>query len=56
MQTSTDPDNSQTICQRHDSSSSAESICQSGGSMSSYDADPEFPLSQMEVTDIVNAA
>ena len=36
---------------RHDSSSSAESICQSGGSMSSHDADPEFPLSQKEVSD-----
>ena len=52
MQTSTDPDNK---CLRQDSSSSAESLCQSGGSMSSYDADPDFPLSQTEVT-VVNAA
>ena len=42
-----DPDNNQNELSkhlRHDSSSSSESTCQSGGSMSSYDADPEFPF------------
>lgn len=51
LQTSTDPDSDQSKRLRQDSSSSAESLCQSGGSMSSYDADPDFPLSQAEVTD-----
>jgi hypothetical protein len=45
-----DPD-SQSKRPRQNSSSSTESICQSGGSMSSYDADPEFPSSQTEVID-----
>ena len=46
-----DPDNkSLSKCLRQDSSSSAESICQSGGSMSSYEADPEFLLSVPQTT------
>lgn len=49
-----EPDNNQNKLsskpQRHDSSSSGDSICQSGESMSSYEADLELPFSQAETS------